>query len=748
MPPISPGSLAAQAIAACPTAALTATRDKATIAFFNLCQPRAWGRIFSILSLLAMVTGFAGAAAAQTCPPTGGTGNFAGQQLTNTNFYVCPTGSLRAANFSNADLRGAVFTGQDLTGANFTSANLGPSPEGNPTDLSATILNATNFTEATLTGVDFTFATITCVNFSSTSTLAAAWLGPAPTFASGPNCQTTVANANLAGIDLSGANLATANLNQAVLIGARLDNANLTGATLVGVNLSQASLQNANLTSAALSAPGEQAIVTGADFTKAILNSAKLNQVNFQNATLTGAQFNGVTFQGTNFGGVTMPLANFQGATLQGIDFGNANLENANFTDATFKPDNNNDNRPVNFSCAQLGGVNLSSTTFTNVPGGRYVVNFTGAVMPQASNGCCTPAGSSATYCGTIPQVAGGLYGPITPPSLTASTSVLCPNGTTTSCIGSSGNWSIPNWRNAACLSGQRPLWTPPPCGNPPATNYVQFHDSNLKACILQQLPTPEPEVPISVANAITQVNCPGMGIADLTGLENFWSLERLDLSGNNLINFSITSNQPNIPPPNPPQSFPLLYSLKLANNQLKSVDLTNVPNITYLDLSNNALTVVDAPMTAPNLYSLDLSFNQLTTFNLPAQTNLVIANLSNNRLTDVLLGGSLMPGTNNTYVLSSLDVSHNNLTTLGQFPVFGTCSGCSSNGMVELYLGCNPSFQCSGLPAGAPASSCGVCPPVGGPPSQAQEPGHILKGHPFSPNPNSTLRSPRPLQP
>jgi hypothetical protein len=188
-----------------------------------------------------------------------------------------------------------------------------------------------------------------------------------------------------------------------------------------------------------------------------------------------------------------------------------------------------------------------------------------------------------------------------------------------------------------------------------------------------------------------------------------------------------------------------LLYSLKLANNQLNYVNLGTFPNITYLDFSNNALPVVNAPMTSPNLYSLDLSFNRLTAFNLPAQTNLVIANLSNNKLTDVLSGGSLMPAGSNTYVLSSLDLSHNQLTTIGQFPLFGDCATCTANGMVELYLGCNPNFNCSQLPPGAPTSSCGVCPPGSGPPSQRHVPRDIRKAHGFSPIPSPVPQTSHP---
>ena len=65
-------------------------------------------------------------------------------------------------------------------------------------------------------------------------------------------------------------------------------------------------------------------------------------------------------------------------------------------------------------------------------------------------------------------------------------------------------------------------VWTAPNCGSPPHGPTVQFKDAHLKACILNALSGNPTELLVTTAQQLPQVNCPGAGITDVTGLENF----------------------------------------------------------------------------------------------------------------------------------------------------------------------------------------------------------------------------------
>jgi uncharacterized protein YjbI with pentapeptide repeats len=752
-----------------------------------------------LLAVLTMVLGSDGSAMAQACAQLDSGQSFAGQSLANYNFSASPPGSLRNANFRNADLRGAMFAGQDLSCADFRGANLSISPEGNPADLSATTLNGASFASTSanstkLFGTDLTFAQMTCVDFSNAS-LAGARFGPIQTINPGQNCRTLMVNATLnaaeiqpalwgeidftnavflnlqaftlqgqnlqnailtgvylVGVDFSGANLTganlanailtkasfvgaalngvvmtgaqlkyadfscsvfygslpsgstctpppptsanpnvPANLAQAVLTGAILDSAVLNQVNLAGADLRETSFQSASLAGATLSSPPQLALVSGADFSAADFTAAQLNNVDFQDTNLTGAIFNNVTIQGTIFSTVIMPGAQFSGATLKGIKFTNAILEGAKFKNATLQTDGSG--VPVDFGCAQLGGTDFTNAHFSAPPSAAYVANFQSAIMPGAGDGCCPdPSQPSGYSCGFVPQTASD-YGAVVLPKMTSP--VMCPNATI-SCTGTNTNCACPTWRfssnnwmTTACNAQQQVevMWTPPSCGNDHG-KYVNFKDSNLETCIAQSLKNNQTQVPVATAHKIGQVNCPRRGITDLTGLENFWALERLDLNGNALTQFNLRSNDPNSSGQNLPGSYSNLYSLQLAGNKLTSANLTYFPSLVVIDLSNNSLSTVVLSAN-DNPAALDLSFNQLQVFDLPSQTSLTTVNLSNNQLTNVL--GNPASNLQSLTTLQSLDVSNNQLPSIG--PITNLLT--SNAALQTLYVGCNPTFQC-----------------------------------------------------
>ncbi len=714
--------------------------------------------------------------ATPSCPASTGP-NYAGQDLSNRNFGSAPPGSLRGANFSNANLTGAIFANQDLTGANFQGANLGPSSNGNVDFTNATLTN-TCFIGATMNATDFTFANINCADFSYTS-LIQAQFGPTQNIVNNPNCRTKFIASNLdvhaittdhwgsvdftnasfqnlspstfslvgkdisgamlggtdfSNIQMTGANLtqvdfskttlthadlsatalngakfvgasaayitldcaqfyglssqakscgtpvgptcptvpvsraptASADLTQANFQGASLVNTVFDSATLAGANLSGANAQQASFRNASLEANGNINVtgVLGTGFVGANFQNAHVNYVQFNNTTLAGACFDQkTTLNGTSFNGSIMPNVTFDSAVLEGVSFSAAILEGAVFTNTTMKTTPGGGSS-VNFSCAQLGGSSFQNAVVLSA-------NFQSAVMPPAS-ACCPETGGGA-WCGTIDinQLA---YGAVTYPTLTSA--VTCPNGDVAQC--SATQWMIPSWQSNLCSSSHttQTLWSKPDCGGTPG-EMVKFNDLNLKACILATLPGKPSSIAITTAATLLEISCPNLGIADLTGLQAFTALTSLDLSGNQITQFSLPLKQ--------------LQKLKLSNNQISFLDVSSFANLVELDVSHNQLQSING-LVAINPSVLDLSYNQLSNFDLPIFTSLVFADLSHNALTNVL--DSYSKNLTALTALSYLDLSYNSITTLGDASSVVPSKG----GLTSLFLECNPTFNCPSL--------------------------------------------------
>lgn len=110
---------------------------------------------------------------------------------------------------------------------------------------------------------------------------------------------------------------------------------------------------------------------------------------------------------------------------------------------------------------------------------------------------------------------------------------------------------------------------------------------------------------------------------------------------------------------------FPALVTLKAADNDLVSADLSKLTLLTDLDLSGNRLSGLDlAANTA--LLSLDLASNQLSSLDLSANTLLTSLDVSSNALTSLDLAANVaMLGLDvSSNQLSSLDLSRNILLT------------------------------------------------------------------------------------
>ena len=109
-------------------------------------------------------------------------------------------------------------------------------------------------------------------------------------------------------------------------------------------------------------------------------------------------------------------------------------------------------------------------------------------------------------------------------------------------------------------------------------------------------------------------------GISDLTGIEDFVSLEMLQLQNNFLTSIDVTQNTS-------------LWYLYLYGNNISTIDLSQNTLLTELDCGNNSLSTLDITQNT-SLEQLNCSYNQLTALDISIFPNMWSLNCSNNLLT------------------------------------------------------------------------------------------------------------------
>jgi len=595
----------------------------------------------------------------------GGKSNWGKSDFTRANFQnLSPsTFNLRGKDITGAILAETSFISIDMTGANLTNVD---------------------FTKATLTKAKLDNAAINGAKFynaqgESTSLTCAQGYGNAggKTRPDNTPCPKAPVSTNpLVPADFTFAGLKNADLTAATLDHAVLAGANLNAATLTNASLVQANLQS-TLTSSGMSGP---ASVQFAIFTNVNLTNAQLASVDFSGGNLVGATFDTSALNGTNFTSAVMSGASFQSKTvLQSVNFSASNLQGAKFNGATIQAPGSGAGFGANFSCAQMGGSNFDNANIA-------ATNFGNAVMPSAADCCPATTPGGAPWCGIV-DATQQTYGPVTFPVLAAP--VTCPDGSIGQCSGE--HWRLaPNWQTRGCSVDQVPrqMWSKPNCGGSPG-DIVVFKDANLKKCILSSLPG-QTEVLVATAQQMAQVNCPGRGIVDLTGLEAFIALSKLDLSANQLSIFTLNFVAGGKPAPSK------LQTLDVSGNRLTTLDLTGHPKLLSLGAANNQLASISLNANA-FLVVLDASHNKLTSFNLPIQSTLTYVDLSYNSLTNVLNQFSSNLGA--LSALTYLDLSHNTLTTIGSITSIAWNQRTGAGGSLRsLFLACNASFRCGDL--------------------------------------------------
>ena len=150
----------------------------------------------------------------------------------------------------------------------------------------------------------------------------------------------------------------------------------------------------------------------------------------------------------------------------------------------------------------------------------------------------------------------------------------------------------------------------------------------------------------------ITSLDVSGDSIADLTGIEHFTALTRLDCNGNQLTALDVSQNT-------------ALTSLQCNSNQLSSLDVSLNTALTTLWCNSNQLTALDLSQNTA-LTSLQCNSNQLQTLNVSHNTALEYLQCYNNQLQtlDVSNNTALTTLQCHNNQLQTLDVSNNTALT------------------------------------------------------------------------------------
>jgi len=154
----------------------------------------------------------------------------------------------------------------------------------------------------------------------------------------------------------------------------------------------------------------------------------------------------------------------------------------------------------------------------------------------------------------------------------------------------------------------------------------VNIPDTNFKAYLVGNIAintNGDTEIQLSEATAFNgQINCSNMNISDLTGIEAFIDLTKLDCRENQITSIDLNSNTD-------------LITIYCRDNQLTSIDVSQ-----NLDLR-----------------ALRCGINQLTSLNVSANTALISLGCSENQITSIDVSQNL--------ALESLDIWFNQITTL-----------------------------------------------------------------------------------
>ena len=175
----------------------------------------------------------------------------------------------------------------------------------------------------------------------------------------------------------------------------------------------------------------------------------------------------------------------------------------------------------------------------------------------------------------------------------------------------------------------------------------VNIPDAHFKATLVANTAintNNDSEIQLTEAVAFTgEINVQDKGINDLTGIDTFVNLTKLNCNSNNLTSLDVSKNVS-------------LTRLRCENNGLTSLDISNNTLLTELKVYKNSLTSIDVSKNTA-LSTLSVSDNNLTGLDVSNNTALSILYCAVNSLTSLDVS-------NNT-ALTRLRCFDNNLTSL-----------------------------------------------------------------------------------
>ncbi|MBF2709570.1 Ig-like domain-containing protein [Flavobacterium soyangense] len=158
----------------------------------------------------------------------------------------------------------------------------------------------------------------------------------------------------------------------------------------------------------------------------------------------------------------------------------------------------------------------------------------------------------------------------------------------------------------------------------------------------------PDGKVLTANVSGITNLDVSKKAITNLSGIQDFTSLEYLLCIDNQLTSLDVTKNT-------------ALIRLSCNQNQLTSLDVTKNTNLNHLSCSYNYIISIDVTKNTA-LTLLDCSNNQITSLDVTKNTALTLLDCSNNQITslDVTKNTALTFLSCSTNQISSLDVTKN----------------------------------------------------------------------------------------
>lgn len=135
---------------------------------------------------------------------------------------------------------------------------------------------------------------------------------------------------------------------------------------------------------------------------------------------------------------------------------------------------------------------------------------------------------------------------------------------------------------------------------------YLKFYDKAFETYCLETFDTNgDGRISRYEAQRVRRMSCPGLGIASLSDIREFFNLRELDCRGNDLTQLDLTACT-------------YLERLDCSYNDLGSLDVDGLRSLTELNCSVNGLPRLDL-LSNPSLVQFDCRENALTTLDLAA---------------------------------------------------------------------------------------------------------------------------------